>query len=66
MEEYKIKRINELAKKSKSVGLSDDEKKEQKQLRDEYRAAVVSSLQGSLDNTYIKTPDGKKRKLNKK
>lgn len=63
MTEEKIKRINELARKSRSEGLSDDEKKEQQALRDEYRAAVRKSLLNDLDNTYIKTPDGKKTKI---
>ncbi len=63
MEQYKIDRINELAKKSKTVGLTPEEKDEQTQLRNEYRHAVVGSLNVQLENTYIVTPDGKKRKV---
>ena len=63
MTEEKIQRINELARKSRSEGLTEDEKKEQQKLRDEYRAAVRRSLIGSLENTYIETPDGKKTKV---
>lgn len=50
MTDEKIARINELARKSKTTGLSDEEKAEQKTLRDEYRAAVRRSLEGQLDN----------------
>ncbi|MCD7810629.1 MAG: DUF896 domain-containing protein [Ruminococcus sp.] len=65
MEQKKIDRINELARKSKSVGLSEEEKKEQTQLRNEYREAFRRSLSAQLDNTYIMTPDGQKRKVTK-
>lgn len=63
MTQEKIDRINELARKSKSVGLTDDEKAEQTVLRNEYRKSVVGNLAVQLDNTYIMTPDGKKRKV---
>lgn len=63
MTEEKIQRINELARKSRSEGLTEDEKKEQQKLRDEYRAAIKRSLIGDLENTYIETPDGKKTKI---
>ncbi len=63
MEQKKIDRINELARKSRESGLTDEEKAEQAALRDEYRRAVVGSLNASLSNTYIMTPDGKKRKV---
>ena len=51
MEKIKIDRINELARKSKTVGLSEAEKAEQKMLRDEYRAEFRKSLSVQLDNT---------------
>lgn len=63
MNQKKIDRINELAKKSKSVGLTEDEKAEQIALRNEYRQSVVGNLAVQLDNTYIMTPDGKKKKV---
>lgn len=62
MEQKKIDRINELAKKSKTVGLTAAEKEEQTALRNEYRAAFRMSLASQLDNTYIVEPDGKKHK----
>ncbi len=46
----KIARINALAKKSREVGLTDEEKQEQQLLRDEYRAAIRASLTATLDH----------------
>ena len=63
MNQEKIDRINELARKSKNEGLTEAEKEEQKLLRDEYRMSVTGNLAAQLRNTYIMTPDGKKRKL---
>lgn len=65
MNQQKIDRINELARKSKSVGLTDEEKAEQTALRNEYRQSVVGNLRAELNNTYIMTSDGKKRKVGK-
>ena len=50
MEEAKILRINELAKKAKNEGLSEAEKKERKELRDEYIASVRRNFRATLDN----------------
>lgn len=66
MEKRKIDRINELAKKQKSVGLTDEEKAEQKVLREEYLSLVKRNLTAQLDNTYIVRPDGTKQKIHKK
>ncbi|MBQ9139659.1 MAG: DUF896 domain-containing protein [Ruminococcus sp.] len=63
MEQKKIDRINELARKSRETGLTEEEKAEQTELRNEYRRAVTGSLNASLSNTYIMTPDGKKHKV---
>ncbi|SHM23602.1 DUF896 domain-containing protein [Ruminococcus flavefaciens] len=63
MDQKKIDRINELARKSKNEGLSEAEKSEQTELRNEYRRAVTGNLAAQLENTYILTPDGKKRKV---
>lgn len=65
MDQKKIDRINELAHKSKSEGLTEAEKAEQTELRNEYRRAVTGNLAAQLENTYIMTPDGKKRKVGK-
>lgn len=48
-----IQRINELARKAKTVGLTDEEKKEQAILRKEYIQSVVGDLKNQLDNTYV-------------
>lgn len=66
MNKEKIDRINELARKSKSVGLTDDEKKEQAELRNEYISSVKASLVGQLENTYIIDVKGNKKKVERK
>lgn len=66
MDQKKIDRINELAKKSKTEGLTADEKIEQAQLRSEYIAAFKASLVSSLENTYIVDEKGNKTKVQKK
>jgi uncharacterized protein YnzC (UPF0291/DUF896 family) len=63
MNEEKIKRINELARKSKTVGLTEEEKVEQAALRREYIDAYKKSLISQLENTYIVDENGNKRKL---
>ncbi len=64
--EEQIKRINELARKSKSVGLTDDERDEQANLRRLYIDSFKASLTAQLDNTYIVDEKGNKRKVTKK
>ena len=61
-----INRINELARKSKSEGLNEEEKAEQAVLRRAYIDAVKASLTANLDNTYVMDAKGNKRKLGKK
>ena len=58
MDKLKIARINELYKKSKTEGLTETEKEEQKQLRNEYRMAVINNLSASLNNVSIENEDG--------
>ena len=66
MTNEKIARINELAKKSKSTGLTEAEKAEQQELRQEYLADIKASLRAQLNNTSIKEPDGTIHKLGRK
>ena len=66
MTQEKINRINELAHKSKTVGLTDEEKQEQAVLRREYIDSFKASLVGQLENTYIIDEKGNKRKVQKK
>ena len=58
MDQQKIKRINELYKKSKAEGLTDAERKEQKILRQEYMELVRRNLRGQLNNIDIEQKDG--------
>ncbi|MDE5752970.1 MAG: DUF896 domain-containing protein [Oscillospiraceae bacterium] len=60
-----IDRINQLAKKAKSEGLTPEELEEQKQLRDQYRLAFRRNLTNQLEHTYIMDEKGNKRKLGK-
>lgn len=63
MTQEKIDRINELSRKQKSVGLTEEEKQEQYILRREYIESFKASLVSQLENTYIVEPDGTKRKV---
>lgn len=58
MTEEKIARINELYHKSKSEGLTPQEKLEQAELRKEYINAIRADLQSTLNNVSILNPDG--------
>lgn len=66
MDQDKIDRINELSWKSRTEGLTDEEKEEREQLREEYTAAVRRSLENHLDNIYVKDENGNEQKLKKK
>lgn len=61
-----IARINALARKAKTEGLTPAEIVERDKLRRIYIDSVKASLTTQLDNTYIVEPDGSKRKLGKK
>ena len=61
-----IARINELAKKAKTEGLTPEEITERDKLRRIYIDNVKASLVGQLENTYIVEPDGTKHKVGKK
>ena len=58
MEAEKIDRINVLAHKAKSVGLTEEEKKERELLRKEYLESVRMNLRSQLDNIDVKMDDG--------
>ena len=66
MEQTKIDRINELAHIAKQRSLTEEELSERAALRAEYIAEWRKSTIELLENTYIQTPDGNKRKLGKK
>lgn len=58
MDARTIDRINELARKSKSAGLTSEEKEEQAKLRQEYIQAVRRNLRGQLDQIDVIERDG--------
>jgi len=61
-----IARINELARKSRSEGLSEAEKEEQARLRKEYIAKFRQGMENALSNVYIVDEHGNKKKVEKK
>jgi len=66
MKQEHIDRINELAKKAKTEGLSPEETEERDRLRKAYIADFRRSLEAHLDNTYLVDAKGNKTKLPKK
>jgi uncharacterized protein YnzC (UPF0291/DUF896 family) len=54
----KLERINYLAKKSKEEGLSEKEKKEQKELREAYLKNVRSSFKNQFKTMKVVDPKG--------
>ncbi len=66
MDEKSIARINELYKKSKAEGLTEQEAAEQKKLRAEYIAAIRGNLKSQLNNISIVEKDGSVTDLGKK
>lgn len=66
MNEEKIARINELARKSKAEGLTEAEKQEQTILRQEFIANVRMNLKSQLDNIDLVNPDGSVENLGEK
>ena len=57
MEKEKIDRINELAHKKKSVGLTDDELEEQAKLRAEFLEDFRKRFIAQLENIELVDPD---------
>ena len=66
MDKEKINRINELARKKKSAGLTAEETAEQAELRREYLAEYRENMKAMLDNTIIQEPDGTRHALKQK
>jgi uncharacterized protein YnzC (UPF0291/DUF896 family) len=66
MNEDKIQRINELARKKKTVGLTEGELTEQQALRSEYLQAFRINMQQMLEGVLIKEEDGSTTPLRKK
>ena len=67
MEQKKIDRINELARKAKTPeGLTPEETAERKALYQEYLTAIRANLTSQLDSTVIQYPDGTRKQLKKR
>lgn len=67
MDQKKIDRINELARRAKHPdGLTPEELAERDALRKEYIAAYKASLTAHLDNTVVVRPDGTREKLKRR
>lgn len=59
MEKDILTRINELAKKKKTVGLTEAEAAEQKELYKIYLGDIRTQFASTLDNVSVKDKDGK-------
>lgn len=62
----KIDRINELYRKSQAEGLTEEEKKEQALLRQEFVANVRGNLRSQLNNIDLVSEDGSVENLGEK
>ena len=66
IDQTKLNRINELARKSKAEGLTSEERQEQRLLRSEYVAAIRQNLKSQLDQIDIGNKDGSIENLGEK
>ena len=66
MEQEKIVRINALARKAKTQGLTREEQAEQASLRREYIGDFKKNLVSQLENITIVEPDGTRHRVKKK
>ena len=66
MDKKQIERINELARKKKAEGLTEEELAEQAALRQQYLAEWRENTRAMLDGIVIQRPDGTKEPLRKK
>ena len=66
MEKVQVDRINELARKKKTVGLTPDEVKEHEALRRQYIDEFKANLKLTLDSVYVEQEDGSYKKLEQK
>lgn len=66
MKQERIDRINVLARKAKTEGLTPEEEKEREMLRKEYIEAYRASLRSQLESIRVVDDKGNKRPLKKK
>ena len=62
----RVARINELARKKRTVGLTDEELEEQQQLRAAYLKDFRDGMEQMLESIVIQEPDGTRRPIEKK
>lgn len=62
----RITRINELARKKRLEGLTDDELAEQQKLRMEYLRDFRDGMEKMLETIVVEQPDGAREPLHKK
>ena len=63
MNRKKIDRINQLARKKKTVGLTEEETAEQAELRHEYLTEYRENMKAVLDSLVIQEQDGTRHAL---
>ena len=66
MDKKKIERINELARKKKQGGLTDEEKEEQAELRAQYLKEYRENMKAMLDSIVVEEKDGTRHALREK
>lgn len=66
MEKAQVDRINELARKKKTVGLTPEEVQEHEALRRQYIDEFKENLRLTLDSVYVQQEDGSYKKLEQK
>ena len=66
MEHEQIERINELARKKKTVGLTEAEALEQARLRAQYLREFRANMEATLQAVRVEQPDGSYKPLVKK
>ena len=66
MDPKKIERINELARRKKERGLTDEEAAEQAALRKEYLEGYRKNLKAMLDSIVVQEKDGTRHPLKRK
>ena len=66
LEQKKLERINELARKSRHDGLTPEEKEEQRLLREEYIAGFRRGFMQTMESVVVVDEKGNRRKLKKK
>jgi uncharacterized protein YnzC (UPF0291/DUF896 family) len=58
LSDEKLARLNHLSRKSKTSALTEEERNEQKALREEYLANLRKSLRQQLDHIHVVEKDG--------